>query len=324
MPWGLLCTDAVARSCAERFTIVADSFEIIPIVGDTPVAPPLLENVEVAYFSADAYPERSAHVFATMLKASSLRWLHTFSSGVDHPVFGMFLDRGVRLTTSAGANARPIARTVVMHLLALSRRLPMLLDAQRNHLWNPFSFDEMEGARIAVVGMGAIGLEVVRLAQALGMDPVGLRRTVVGDEPCETVPIDRLHDVLPTVSALVIAVPLTPETTQLIDAPAITALPVGAFVINVARGEVVDEAALTDAIRSGRLGGAALDVFASEPLPPDSPLWDLPNVIVTPHSSGMTHQVAGRATDRFVENLGRYVNGEALVNEVGPRSRTTT
>jgi len=206
----------------------------------------------------------------TMLNAPALRWLHTFSTGVDHPVFGMFLDKGVRVTTSAGANSRPIARTVVMHLLALSRRLPSLIDAQRNRRWSPFTFDELEGTRVAVVGMGAIGLEVVRLARELGMTPIGLRRTVAGDEPCETVPIDQLHDVLPTVSALVLAVPLTADTTQLIDAAAIAALPVSAFVINVARGEVLDELALANALRHGRLGGAALDVFATEPLPVES------------------------------------------------------
>ena len=256
------------------------------------------------------------HVMGTMLNAPNLRWLHTFSSGVDHPVFGIFLDKGVRLTTSAGANARPIARTAIMHLLALSRRLPSLLDAQRDHRWTPFTFDELEGARIAVVGMGAIGLEVIRLAQAMGMDVVGVRRSVVGDEPCETVPIDRLADVLPAVQALVLAVPLTAETTNLIDAAAIASLPIGAYVINVARGEVIDEAALADALRSGRLGGAALDVFVEEPLPADSELWDLPNTIVTPHSSGMTNQLPGRATDRFLDNLRRYVAGDALVNEV--------
>ena len=153
-----------------------------------------------------------------------------------------------------------------MHLLALSRRLPSLIDAQRDHRWTPFRFDELEGARIAVVGMGAIGREVIRLAQAMGMDAVGIRRTVVGDEPCETVPMDRLGDVLPTVEALVLAVPLTTETTNLIDAAAIASLPVGAYVVNVARGEVIDQAALADALRRGRLGGAALDVFAEEPL----------------------------------------------------------
>lgn len=157
---------------------------------------------------------------------------------------------------------------------------------------------------------------MIRLAQAVGMDVVGVRRTVVGDEPCETVSTDRLGDVLPTVGALVLAVPLTPESANLIDAAAIAALPVGAYVVNVARGEVLDQRALAEALRSGRLGGAALDVFVEEPLPADSEMWDLPNTIVTPHSSGMTNQLAGRTTDRFIENLHRYVAGEPLVNEV--------
>jgi phosphoglycerate dehydrogenase-like enzyme len=127
--------------------------------------------------------------------------------------------------------------------------------------------------------------------------------------------MDRLADVLPTVQALVLAVPLTADTTNLIDAAAIASLPIGAYVVNVSRGEVIDQAAMADALRRGRLGGAALDVFVEEPLPPDSEMWDLPNTIVTPHSSGMTNQLPGRATDRFLENLRRYVAGSALVNE---------
>ena len=315
MARGLICTETAATTIADRLADIGH-FELIPIADDASLDEAELKRAEVAFFSADAYPERATHVMGTLLNAPNLRWLHTFSTGVDHPVFGIFLDKGVRLTTSAGANARPIARTAIMHLLALSRRLPSLVDAQRDHRWAPFTFDELEGARVAVVGMGAIGLEVIRLAQAMGMDVVGVRRSVVGDEPCETVPMDRLADVLPTVRALVLAVPLTTETTNLIDAAAIASLPIGAYVVNVARGEVIDQAALADALRGGRLGGAALDVFVEEPLPAGSELWDLPNTIVTPHSSGMTNQLPGRATDRFLENLERYVAGEALVNEI--------
>ena len=314
MARGLICTDTAAAASADR--IVDVDVDVIPIVADGRLDEATLARAEVAFFSADAYPVRTMHVIGAMLNAPNLRWLHTFSTGVDHPVFGVFLDKGVRLTTSAGANARPIARTAIMHLLALSRRLPSLIDAQRDHRWTPFTFDELEGARIAVVGMGAIGLEVIRLAQAMGMDVVGVRRSVAGDEPCETVPMDRLAEVLPTVRALVLAVPLTTETTNLIDATAIGSLPIGAYVVNVARGEVIDQAALVDALRRGRLGGAALDVFVEEPLPADSEVWDLPNTIVTPHSSGMTNQLPGRATDRFLENLRRYLAGEALLNEV--------
>lgn len=315
MARGLICTDTAAAAIADRIADIGD-VDLIPIVGDEQLDDSTLARAEVAFFSADAYPDRAMHVMGTLLNAPNLRWVHTFSTGVDHPVFGIFLDKGVRLTTSAGANARPIARTAIMHLLALSRRLPSLIDAQRDHRWTPFTFDELEGARIAVIGMGAIGLEVIRLAQAMGMDVVGVRRGVVGDEPCETVAFDKLAEVLPTLQALVLAVPLTTETTNLIDAAAIASLPIGAYVVNVARGEVIDQAALAEALRRGRLGGAALDVFAEEPLPSDSEMWDLPNTIVTPHSSGMTNQMPARATERFLENLGRYVAGEALVNEV--------
>jgi phosphoglycerate dehydrogenase-like enzyme len=316
MTLGVLCTEPVAIAAGDRIRAVADDVEIVTIGDDGSVPADARATVEIAYFSSDAYPDRVMPVMGAILDTPSLRWLHTFSAGVDHPVFDVFLQRGVRLSTSSGASAHPIARTAIMHLLALSRRLPVLFAAQRDRRWSPFRFDELEGGRLAVVGMGPIGREVIRLAQALGMDVIGVRRSVRGDEPCETRPIAELHDVLPTVRAVVLAVPLTVGTTGLIDARAFAALPAGAYLVNVARGEIVDETALVEALTSGRLGGAALDVFATEPLPPESPLWDLPNLIITPHSSGMTNQSPARSTGMFVDNLARYVAGQPLVNEV--------
>jgi phosphoglycerate dehydrogenase-like enzyme len=174
---------------------------------------------------------------------------------------------------------------------------------------------------IGIVGMGPIGVEVARLAGALGIRPIGLRRSVRGDEPCETWTLDRLPELAGLVDALVLAVPLADETRGLVDRTILRALRPGALLVNVARGEVVDEGALVDALADGHLGGAALDVFAVEPLPEDSPLWDLPNVIVTPHASGSTASSGDRAADIFVENLARYAAGEALRNEVAPERR---
>jgi D-2-hydroxyacid dehydrogenase (NADP+) len=203
-----------------------------------------------------------------------------------------------------------------MYLLALSRDLRSWTEAQCEHRWAPREWTDLEGQTVGVVGMGPIGLEVVRLTSALGMRPIGMRRTVRGDEPCETWTFDRLPELAETVDALVLAVPLTTETRGLVDADVLGMLRPGAFVVNVARGEVVDEQALVDALTSGHLGGAALDVFATEPLPADSPLWDLPNVIVTPHSSGTTATSHRRATEIYVDNLARYSAGTPLRNEV--------
>jgi glyoxylate/hydroxypyruvate reductase A len=141
-----------------------------------------------------------------------------------------------------------------------------------------------------------------------------MRRTPTGDEPCTTWPISRLHELLPQVDDLVLTAPLTDETRGIVGAAELALLPRGAHVVNVGRGELLDEDALVAALQSGHLGGAALDVFVVEPLPADNPLWDLPNVIVTPHSAGTTDLSAQRAADIFADNLRRFSSGRPLRN----------
>jgi D-2-hydroxyacid dehydrogenase (NADP+) len=312
----LFCTDTFWSERGDELRQAAPGLEVVPLVGEALVEPDDLARATIACFSADAWPERAAHFFGASLEAGGLRWLHTFSAGVDHPIFKSFIDRGVRVTTSSGASALPIAQTVLMYLFALTRDLPAWSRAQEEHRWAPHRSLDLDGLTVGIVGMGPIGLEVARLTAALGMRPIGMRRTVKGDEPCETWTLNRLHELAGAVDALVIAIPLTPETRGLVDASVLAAMRPGAFFVNVGRGEVVDEPALVDALESGRLGGAGLDVFAVEPLPADSPLWDLPNVIVTPHSSGGTAGTERRAADIFVDNLARYARGRPLRNEV--------
>ena len=162
--------------------------------------------------------------------------------------------------------------------------------------------------------MGPIGQEIARLGQAFGMHAIGMRRTVTGDEPCETWTFDRLHELAGAVDVLALAVPLTDDTRGLVDASVFAAMRPGSLFVNIARGEVVDEPALIEALRAGYLAGAGLDVFTNEPLEAESPLWDMPNVIVTPHSSGTTQRSNERATDIFVDNLARRAAGQPLRN----------
>jgi D-2-hydroxyacid dehydrogenase (NADP+) len=312
----LFCTDTLWSQRCDELLAVAPGIDVVQLVGDGRIADDDLGRITVACFSADAWPDRAAAFLRVCLDAPNLRWLHTFSAGVDHPVFRSFVDRGVRLTTSSGASAVPIAHTVLMYLLALARALPAWGRAQAEHDWAPHRSLDLDGLTVGVVGMGPIGQEIARVTAAIGMRPIGMRRTVTGTEPCETWTLDRLHELAGVVDALVLAIPLTDDTRDLIDADVFTAMRPGALFVNVARGEVVDEPALIDALTSGHLGGAALDVFATEPLPPDNALWDLPNVIVTPHSSGTTDGAHRRATDMFVENLARYAAGTTLRNEV--------
>ncbi len=273
------------------------------------------DAVEIAYFSFDLFPERAREAAIAALKSPNLRWLHSFSAGVDDPFFQTLRDRGVSLTTSSGAQAVPIAHTVMTYLLALSRDLRGWLDDQAARRWAPRPIDDLQGRTLGVVGLGPIGLEVARLGAAFGMEVVGLRRRPRGDEPCETWPIERLADLLPRADALVLALPLTDDTRGLIEADALARMKPGALLVNVARGSIVDEGALVEALRSGHLGGAGLDVFEQEPLPEDSPLWGMSNVIVTPHSSGTSPGHHERATEIFLGNLGRYVAGAPLRNE---------
>jgi len=222
----------------------------------------------------------------------------------------------VRLTTSSGAHAVPIAQTVMMYLLALSRDLRGWLADQAERRWNPRDVVELQGRTLGVVGLGPIGLEVARLGQAFRMQVIGLRRSPRGDEPCETWPISRLDELLARVDDLVLALPLSEETRGVIDRRALSMLRPGSTLVNVGRGDLVDEVALVEALAEGRPRGAGLDVFQREPLPAESPLWSMPSVIVTPHSSGSTPGNLDRASEIFVDNLSRYVRGEALRNEV--------
>ena len=147
------------------------------------------------------------------------------------------------------------------------------------------------------------------------MRPIAMRRSVRGDEPCETWPLERLAELVAAVDALVLALPLTVDTTAIIDAGLLWSMKQGALFVNVGRGALVDEDALVDVLRSGHLGGAGLDVFGSEPLAHDSPMWDLENVIVTPHSSGFSYRSDERATEILLENLARWRDGLPLVNQ---------
>jgi phosphoglycerate dehydrogenase-like enzyme len=284
-----------------------------------PGAPePDYSKIEVLYFSGDVFPERSREFAVAALKADNLRWMHTFSAGVDDSFFETLVQRGVRLTTSSGAQAVPIAQTAILYLLALSRDLPGWLENQRDRRWNPRSIRDLQGLHLGVVGLGPIGEAVARLGLALGMRVTGLRRSPTGDEPCETRAMEELAGLLPEVDALVLAVPLTEATRNLMDAGAFALLKPGALFVNVARGEVVDEDALVESLREGRLAGAGLDVFREEPLPEVSPLWAMSNVLITPHSSGTSPGNQIRASEIFIENLRGYVRGDALRNEVGP------
>lgn len=312
----LFCTDTVFDAYGDRIAAIAPDLDVVALRPGDEVSNDDIERITIAFFSNDAWPERAAAFFKVALSANNLEWFHTMSAGVDSPVFSTFVDRGTRLTTSSGASAPPIAGTVMLYLLALSRGLPGWLRAQTAHEWSPAPFRELERQRLVVVGYGPIGQEVVRLATAFRMDPRVVRRVIRGDEPCPVMALTDLSRAVSDADAVVVALPLAPETRGIISAEVIEALPANSVFVNVGRGELVDQRALTDALASGRLAGAGLDVFDPEPLPPDDALWDLPNVIVSPHTSGSSDGTTRRVVEIFLDNLGRFVRGDALLNEV--------
>jgi glyoxylate/hydroxypyruvate reductase len=249
-----------------------------------------------------------------------LRWIQGTSAGVGGLVERIGLrESAVVVTTSSGVHARPLAEFALLAILAFAKELPRLARDQREHRWERYAGEEAAGKTVCVVGLGRIGREVARLARALDMRAIGTVREVRG-RPAEDLhverllPTDDLDELLPEADAVVLSCPLTPSTYHLLDARRISLLKPSAIVVNVARGQVVEEPALLDALRGGRLRGAALDVFEEEPLPADSPFWDLPNVLVSPHSASTVAVENERIVELFCENLRRYLAGEPLLN----------
>lgn len=279
-------------------------------------------RAEIAFFSGDVFPDFSRQFFSAARKAPKLKWLHVFNAGIDHPIFSEMLARGVRLTTSSGSTAEPIAQTAITGLLMLARNFPRWLAGQRRHVWDPMRVPDfprdLRGQTVLILGLGKIGGEIARLARVLGLYVIGIRHSArKPDDPVDELhPPERLPKLLPKSDWLIIACPLSQETRGMVNAGLIAKLPQGAHLINVARGEVVDEPALIAALKSGHLGGAYLDVFEQEPLPANSPLWDMPNVFVSPHSSAAASGNDLRVYAIFIENLKRWARGEPLVNEV--------
>ena len=256
--------------------------------------------------------------------APGLRWVQATSAGAGEQVGGASLTREalerVIVTSAAGVHAGPLAEFALFGLLAFTKGLPRLLADQRARRWGHYPVRELSGATLLIVGLGQIGTEVARRAAAFGMRVVGLNRRGAGDYPQVDVlaRIDALAQWLPEADAIVLSLPLTEQTTGLIDAAAIDAVKPGAVLVNVGRGGVLDEAALIDALREERLAGAALDVVANEPLDPGSPLWELPNLLLSPHTAGLSVHENERIVSLFADNLGRYLRGEELRNRVDP------
>jgi len=327
----LLLSDLAAARHGARIRAAVPAVELVPVPPEGPSPDPA--GAEVAFITRDLFVGGTRfrltprfQRFIDLLAASpDLRWVQTFSAGTDMAPYQAMLARGLLLTNAAGASASAVAQTAVTGLLALARGLPRIAEAQRRHAWEPLYSGaeprEVDGQTALVIGTGPIGQEIGRLCRAFGLHTIGLRRDAAAGPPPgfdAAAGFAALPDLLPRTDWLVLACPLTETTRNLIDARALALLPPGRHLVNVARGGVVVEDDLLAALQSGHVAGAFLDVFAMEPLPAGSPFWDLPNVIVSPHSAAASDGLPERVAAIFCANLQRWAGGEPLRNLARP------
>ncbi|MDZ5811400.1 D-2-hydroxyacid dehydrogenase [Halorubrum sp. AD140] len=247
-----------------------------------------------------------------LTEATELKWVQALNAGVDHYNLTHMRDRGIMLTNASGVHAFPAAEQVLAYMLLFERNLLQGIHRQRRHEWRHFGGGELSGTTVGIIGVGEIGGAVATRAAAFGMDTLGMRRNP--DRSHEAIDKmlgpDRLHELLARSKYVVLTCPLTDDTRGLLGATEFESMRSDAVVVNVARGEVIDQQALAASLQNGKIGGAALDVQTPEPLPEESPLWTLSNVVITPHMAGSSPKYLDRCADIFLSNYEHYLQGE--------------
>lgn len=329
-PIKVLCTLRFTDSQLDKLRAVSSRLVVEQKTcrSDADVAAALDPDVQVLYAVHGGFP---------LDKAPRLRWVQLHTAGADHVVGTPLWQSEIPITTLSGIHVVPIAEYVFASMLAFSHHVPRMLYYQHRaewpkDRWTKFVPGELRGQTLGIVGYGSIGREVARLAKAFGMRVLAMKRDLsdlrdrgwtlpgTGDPegrlPEQYFGPEALHDLLAESDFVVVTVPLTTATRHLIGADELRVMKPTAYLVNVARGEVIDQAALVRALREGQISGAGLDVFDPEPLPADSPLWHLDNVILSPHISGFTPHYDDWATDLFADNLRRWLAGDTLLNLV--------
>jgi phosphoglycerate dehydrogenase-like enzyme len=314
---------AFAAEDARRLSAVLGAEALLVVEGQGAVREALRAHPEADVLCSFRPPAESIEL------APGLRWIALPSAGAEGVLEqGLVRMGGPVVTTASGIHAVPIGEFVLGLMLQWARRWPELWRLRQAHAWpdhagwEALRGRELAGATLGVIGLGAIGRQVARFGHALGMRVVAVRHSAhPGDHDADADILlgpDQLGQLLGEAEYVVIAAPSTPATYHMIGTDQLARMRPTGFLINIARGALVDEAALLAALRSGQIAGAGLDVFTEEPLPADSPLWQMPNVILSPHISGATNRYSQRFTDLFLENIRRWRAGEPLRNQVDP------
>lgn len=254
--------------------------------------------------------------------APNVKWIQSTSSGIGQFVAAMgYWERMPKtvFTKASGVHGQPLAEFALMVMLMFRKGLLRVIRDQSRKHWERYAGTDLEGSTVVIVGLGAVGREIARVCKALRMRVIGVDLPSfpldsLSSPPDEFFPVDDLRKVLPRAEHLVLIAPHTPDSEKLIGKEELALMPQGAILINIGRGPLVDEPALADALASGHLGGAGLDVFVKEPLSEDSPFWEMPNVLVSPHSGSTSDQENRRITDLFCENLKRFLEGQPMIN----------
>jgi glyoxylate/hydroxypyruvate reductase A len=253
-------------------------------------------------------------------RAPNLKWIQLTGAGVEHLRPFDWMPAGLKLSNCSGVHGPKVAEFATMALLMLNTHMPLLATKQRAHRWHRSGSSLIVGRTAVVVGLGGMGAAVARAAKRLGLRVIGVNRSGRPNRACErTLPVERLHNVLPEADYLLLAAPLTAASEGLIGSKELASMKPSAGLVNVGRGGLVDEIALIRALKRGRLAGAILDVFATEPLPKSSPLWDTPNLMIVPHvSSDDEEAYMPRNFDLFFRNARRFLAGRRLMNLIDP------
>ncbi|MGN6714883.1 D-2-hydroxyacid dehydrogenase [Anaerocolumna jejuensis] len=300
-------TDAISDIAGEKVQVCLTKEEALKYLPETEI----IVTIGGGNFSVPLDEE--------MLQAApSLKWVFSVSAGVEKLPLKELKERGILATNTSGVHAVTIAEYVMGGLLVMSHHYDRYLPLMKEKKWGELiSGEDMEGKTILIIGAGHIGSEIGRKAGAFDMQVFGLKRT-----PCEidgfdgVYSMDKLKEMLPKADYVVMAAPLTQETYHLIGEEEFALMKKEAVFVNIARGDTVEEEALIAALREGRIQGAVLDVFHEEPLPEASPLWELDNVLITPHSSAISKNVIKKIIRMFKESYEKYKKGETLINEL--------